>query len=260
MMNGVNQGNIGCIIVKDMSRLGRDYLKVGQCMEILRQKGVRLIAINDNVDSFYREDDFTPFRNIMNEWYARDTSRKIQSTFRTTGERQDGSRLSLIHIWLKEKYQTIGNLNSRWCTTFWSHTYQSFDDIESPSEIGETQLHALNLDWKRFVTHQTRAFMRWEIKAVRDAGSSLPVTAHLMYYFDGLDYFKLAKDIDVVSWDTYPTWGKKEDIAIARDNAMCHDLMRSLKKKPFFQMESCQLCIRDSCSVPRKKRSDSGSH
>ena len=141
--------------------------------------------------------------------------------------------------WLKEKYQTIGNLNSRWCTTFWSHTYQSFDDIESPSEIGETQLHALNLDWKRFVTHQTRDFMRWEIKAVRDAGSSLPVTANLMYYFDGLDYFKMAKDIDVVSWDTYPTWGKKEDIAIARDNAMCHDLMRSLKKKPFFQMESC---------------------
>ena len=86
MMNGVNQGNIGCIIVKDMSRLGRDYLKVGQCMVILRQKGVRLIAINDNVDSFYREDDFTPFRNIMNEWYARDTSRKIQSTFRSKGE------------------------------------------------------------------------------------------------------------------------------------------------------------------------------
>lgn len=86
MMNGVNAGNIGCIIVKDMSRLGRDYLKVGQCMEILRQKGVRLIAINDNVDSFYREDDFTPFRNIMNEWYARDTSRKIQSTFRSKGE------------------------------------------------------------------------------------------------------------------------------------------------------------------------------
>lgn len=86
MMNGVNSGNIGCIIVKDMSRLGRDYLKVGQCMEILRQKGVRLIAINDNVDSFYREDDFTPFRNIMNEWYARDTSRKIQSMFKSKGE------------------------------------------------------------------------------------------------------------------------------------------------------------------------------
>ena len=78
MMNGVNQRNIGCIVVKDMS--------VGQCMEILRQKGVRLIAINDNVDSFYKDDDFTPFRNIMNEWYARDTSRKIKSTFKAKGE------------------------------------------------------------------------------------------------------------------------------------------------------------------------------
>ena len=86
MMNGVNQGDIGCIIVKDMSRLGRDYLKVGGCMEILRQKGVRLIAINDNVDGFYKDDDFTPFRNIMNVWYARDTSRKIKSTFKAKGE------------------------------------------------------------------------------------------------------------------------------------------------------------------------------
>lgn len=101
MMNGVNQGNIiGCIIVKDMSRLGRDYLKVGQCMEILRQKGVRLIAINDNVDSFYREDDFTPFRNIMNEWYTRDTSRKIQSTFRSKGgKRKAYGKLSTLWIY-----------------------------------------------------------------------------------------------------------------------------------------------------------------
>mgnify|MGYP000329217369 CR=1 FL=1 len=50
---------------EDMSRLGRDYLKVGQVMEILRQKGVRLIAINDGVDSLNGDDDFTPFRNIM---------------------------------------------------------------------------------------------------------------------------------------------------------------------------------------------------
>ena len=60
--------------------MGRDYLKVGQIMEILRQRGVRLIAINDGVDSARGDDDFTPFRNIMNEYYARDTSRKIRST------------------------------------------------------------------------------------------------------------------------------------------------------------------------------------
>lgn len=86
MMKEVEAGNVACIVIKDMSRLGRDYLKVGQIMEILRQKGVRLIAINDGVDSFKGDDDFTPFRNIMNEFYARDTSRKIRSVFQAKGK------------------------------------------------------------------------------------------------------------------------------------------------------------------------------
>jgi DNA invertase Pin-like site-specific DNA recombinase len=60
MMKEVEAGNVECICVKDLSRLGRDYLKVGQIMEILRQKGVRLIAINDNIDSNKGEDDFAP--------------------------------------------------------------------------------------------------------------------------------------------------------------------------------------------------------
>lgn len=141
--------------------------------------------------------------------------------------------------WLKEKYETIENLNDRWCTKFWSHTYQNFEQIESPSSIGETQLHALNLDWKRFVTHQTADFIHHEVQAVRDGGSNLPVTANLMYYFGGLDYFEIAKEIDIVSWDTYPTWHKQEVIETAYDNGMCHDLMRSLKHQPYFQMESC---------------------
>ena len=141
--------------------------------------------------------------------------------------------------WLKEKYGTIENLNDKWCTTFWSHTYNSFEQIESPSPIGETQLHALNLDWKRSVTHQTADFIHHEIQSVREGGSELPTTANLMYYFDGLNYFELAKEIDVVSWDTYPTWHKQDVIETAYENGMCHDLMRSLKKKPFFQMESC---------------------
>ena len=76
---------VEAIVVKDMSRLGRDYLKVGQIMEILRIKGVRLIAINDGVDSANGDDDFTPFRNIMNEYYARDTSKKIKSVFKAKG-------------------------------------------------------------------------------------------------------------------------------------------------------------------------------
>lgn len=85
MMEEVEAGNVEAIIVKDMSRLGRDYLKVGQIMEILRQRGVRLIAINDGVDSQNGENDFTPFLNIMYEFYARDTSRKIKSVFKAKG-------------------------------------------------------------------------------------------------------------------------------------------------------------------------------
>ena len=81
----VEAGRVEAIVIKDMSRLGRDYLKVGQVMEVLRQRGVRLIAINDGVDSLKGDDDFTPFRNIMNEFYARDTSRKIRSVFKSKG-------------------------------------------------------------------------------------------------------------------------------------------------------------------------------
>ena len=70
---------------EDMSRLGRDYLKVGFSWRFCGKSGVRLIAINDNVDSLKGDDDFTPFRNIMNEFYARDTSRKIRSVFKSKG-------------------------------------------------------------------------------------------------------------------------------------------------------------------------------
>ncbi len=85
MLEQVEKGNVGAVCIKDMSRLGRDYLKVGMYMETMRKMGVRLIAVNDVVDSFSGDDDFIPFRNIMNEWYARDTSKKIRSTFLAKG-------------------------------------------------------------------------------------------------------------------------------------------------------------------------------
>lgn len=87
LIDDVNDGKIGTIIVKDMSRLGRDYLKVGVYTEItFPDAGVRLIAINDGVDSESQQDnDFTPFRNIINEWYAKDTSKKIRAVFKAKG-------------------------------------------------------------------------------------------------------------------------------------------------------------------------------
>jgi hypothetical protein len=81
----VEADEVTCICIKDSSRLGRDYLRVGLYRELFREKGVRLIAINDNFDSERGEDDFTPFREIMAEWYARDTSRKIKSSVNAKG-------------------------------------------------------------------------------------------------------------------------------------------------------------------------------
>lgn len=109
MMDEVEAGRVEAIIVKDMSRIGRDYLMVGQIMEQLRKKNVRLIALNDGVDSFRGEDDFTPFRNIMNEWYARDTSKKIRSTFQAKGK--SGKHLtgavSYGYLWNEDRTRWI---------------------------------------------------------------------------------------------------------------------------------------------------------
>ena len=87
LMDDVNSGRVRTIIVKDMSRLGRDYLKVGLYTEItFPEANVRFIAINDQVDSASNVDnDFTPFRNIINEWYAKDTSKKIRAVFKAKG-------------------------------------------------------------------------------------------------------------------------------------------------------------------------------
>lgn len=104
--------------------------------------------------------------------------------------------------WLKEKYQTIENLNDQWCTTFWSHIYHNFDQIESPSKIGETQLHALNLDWKRFVTHQTADFIHAEIAAIREGGSTLPTTANLMRSLKGKPFFQMESCPSSTNWQS----------------------------------------------------------
>ena len=79
----VETDQVAVLLVKDMSRLGRNYLEVGQLTEtVFPLHNVRFIAVNDGVDSSLGEDDFTPFRNIMNEWYAKDMSRKMRSTLR----------------------------------------------------------------------------------------------------------------------------------------------------------------------------------
>ncbi len=142
---------------------------------------------------------------------------------------------------LREKYGDIDTLNQQWWNAFWSHTFRSFDEIEPPLPNGETSTHGLNLDWKRFVTRQTTAFMKNEIAAIRQY-SDLPVTTNLMGLYPGLDYRVLARELDLVSWDSYPRWhayGVGDDVT-AVQTAFAHDLMRCVhpSKKPFFLMES----------------------
>ena len=88
LIRDVDAGRVGTIIVKDMSRLGRDYLKVGYYSEVyFGEAGVHFIAVNDGVDNTVENDsDFTPFRNIMNEWYAKDTSKKVRAVLRAKGK------------------------------------------------------------------------------------------------------------------------------------------------------------------------------
>lgn len=86
MTEAIEAGYIGAVLVKDMSRLGRDYLQVGYYTDnFFPQHDIRFIAVNDGVDSAEGENEFAPFRNIMNEWYARDISRKVRSSQRLRG-------------------------------------------------------------------------------------------------------------------------------------------------------------------------------
>ena len=92
-MRLIESGMVRTLIVKDLSRLGREYLEVGKLTELVFPSyGVRFIAINDNVDSFYGENDFVPFKNLFNEFYAKDTSRKIRAVKKAQAQR--GERLA----------------------------------------------------------------------------------------------------------------------------------------------------------------------
>ena len=83
----IKQGNIGTVIVKDNSRIGRNYILTGNFRELLRQNDVRFIAVNEGTDTGTgMEDDFLPFRDVINEYYAKDISKKIRSTFKSKGD------------------------------------------------------------------------------------------------------------------------------------------------------------------------------
>ena len=110
--------------------------------------------------------------------------------------------------WLRGRYGSLDKLNEAWNSAFWSHIYSDWSQIESPAPHGEGAMHGLILDWKRFVTQRTLDFYRMERDAVRELVPGAKFTVNMMYRFDGLDYYKFAPGLDMISWDDYPTWHK----------------------------------------------------
>ncbi len=169
------------------------------------------------------------------------------------GECHCGLCQEAFRDWLRRRYRDdLGSLNLAWWTSFWSHTYSDWAEIESPAPHGEYLLPALSLDWKRFVTEQTVDFMRSEMTPLREITPAVPITTNMMGTYAGLDYRRFAEHLDVISWDSYPCWhgsgplldashwwdAQGRDWLVAADTAFAHDLMRTLKGRPFMLMES----------------------
>lgn len=149
--------------------------------------------------------------------------------------------------WLKEQYDAdLDKLNHAWWGPFWSHTFNEWSQVESPSPIGENAVHGLNLDWRRFVTDQTIDFYKNEIVPLRELTPEVPITTNFMSDnpsftpFRGLDYSKFAKEVDVISWDAYPAWHNdyEETYELASKVGFMNDSFKSMKQKPWLLMES----------------------
>ncbi|WP_289183678.1 beta-galactosidase [uncultured Dubosiella sp.] len=144
-----------------------------------------------------------------------------------------------FRIWLQKKYGTIERVNEAWGTTFWSHTFHDFDEIVAPSHLadgmsnGKAVLSGLAMDYRRFNSDALLDNYKMERDIIRRYDAKTPITTNLMGAFKDLDYFRWAREMDIVSWDNYPSL----DTPVAY-TAMMHDLMRGLKAgQPFLLME-----------------------
>jgi beta-galactosidase len=142
--------------------------------------------------------------------------------------------------WLRSRYDTLDRLNAAWYTTFWSHTFTDWDEIEPPSELTEhwrgpdhTAFQGMTLDYLRFSSEAMLTNFRDEKAAIRESSPDVPVTTNFMGMYRPIDYHRWAPHLDFVAWDNYPP----DDSSQAR-MALTHDLMRGLKDgQPFWLME-----------------------
>ncbi len=164
--------------------------------------------------------------------------------------------ISAFHDWLKLRYDNdLDKLNHAYWSSFWSHRFPDWESI-FPTDKG---IHGLIIDWERFKTHQTIDFYKAEIAPLRSITPNIPVTTNFMNGMDTLDYWAFSKEVDVISWDSYPNWHESEDeITEAYSTALLHDQCRTMKQgKPWMLMESVP-------SIPTrgrvKKRKEPGMH
>ncbi|MUG67010.1 beta-galactosidase [Paenibacillus campinasensis] len=144
-----------------------------------------------------------------------------------------------FRVWLKERYGTLEALNKAWNTSFWSHTFYDWDEIVAPNALSEewsgnrTNFQGISLDYRRFQSDSLLECFKMERDELKRWTPDIPVTTNLMGFYPELDYFKWAKEMDVVSWDNYPSMDTPFSFT-----AMAHNLMRGLKSgQPFMLME-----------------------
>ncbi|MCF7755266.1 beta-galactosidase [Paenibacillus xylanexedens] len=144
-----------------------------------------------------------------------------------------------FRVYLKERYQTLEQVNKAWNTNFWGHTFYDWDEIVLPSNLSEhwgnnnSTFQGISLDYSRFNSDSMLDCYLLEYEAIKKHIPDSVVTTNLMGFFKQLDYFKWAKYLDIVSWDSYP--GLATPVSFT---AMAHDLMRGLKDgQPFMLME-----------------------
>lgn len=142
--------------------------------------------------------------------------------------------------WLRERFSgDVGALNAAWGTFFWSQVYNDFGEIAVPRDTADRtandgQNPGLVLDFYRFSSDVQVAFQREQVEQIRRYSPGRTITHNLMGLFSHIDYFELASDLDVVSWDNYPFWANSTN---RPPPPLAHDLMRGLKRKPVWVME-----------------------
>ncbi|MDE6838449.1 MAG: beta-galactosidase [Acutalibacter sp.] len=146
-----------------------------------------------------------------------------------------------FRVWLRKKYGSLEALNAAWNTEFWGHTFYDWDEIVAPNSLADgmgfgwtrkTAFAGISLDYDRFLSDSLLENYKMERDAIREHDPDTPITTNLMGTYKGLDYFKWAKEMDIVSWDNYPAYNTPWS-----ETAMRHDLMRGLKNQPFMLME-----------------------